>query len=336
MSINCGLIGLPNIGKSSIFNLLTNSNIKVDNFPFCTINPNIGFCYYWDNRLFILNNIINTKKIFPISIKFIDIAGLIKGAYKGEGLGNLFLNNIQSTSLIIHILRCFENDNISHIYNNINPIRDLEIVNQELILKDLEICNKNLLNKNNINDYILLKKILINLENGLFINKLFLSKIEINNLKKYNFLTIKPMIYIANINNENFIFKSKLLNFCKKNKFIIFLLNINKFKKKNEQIINKLLQKIIKFLNLHFYFTVSIKEIKAWILPKNSNLLHAGSLIHSDFIKLFIKAEIIHYDDFIKYKNKEFLKKNGKLYIKGKNYLVMDGDIINFILNQKK
>lgn len=338
MIIKCGIIGLPNIGKSTIFNFLTNSKVKTENYPFCTINPNIGYSYYKDKRLFILNKLTKSKKITFAYIKFIDIAGLIKDAYKGDGLGNNFLTNIQSTNILIHVIRFFKDKKIINIYNNLNPIKNIKIINNELIYNDINICNdlikkKIFLNKNKL--FIL--KILKILKKNILLNKIKFNYNELKFLKTNNFLTIKPMIYIGNINNINYK-KNSFLNFCKKNNIYIFFINPYKYYNNIEKkvtLINKIIYKILYFLKLKTFFTFNYNELKAWLVYKNTNLINGSSRIHTDFYKLFIKAKIIKYKDYIYYKNMKLLKKYGKIYIKGKNYLIKDGDIINFILNKK-
>ncbi|WP_343183677.1 redox-regulated ATPase YchF [Buchnera aphidicola] len=347
MSVQCGIIGLPNVGKSTIFNILTQMTVPSLNFPFCTINSNIGFSIVHDTRLIQLKNIVSPNKIIPTVVKIVDIAGLVKGASKGEGLGNKFLREIKEVNALIHVVRCFKDDSIIHVQNRVNPIDDIDIINTELIFSDIDLCEKNLSILNNfkgqnkqlvLEEKKLLKKCLLNLKKFIFLRKLNFSFQEINLIKKFNFLTLKPTIFLLNISEkkENNIYLKEVKKFLNNDIVNIICPTIlNKIKKKQNIILklSKIIYSIYKILNLKTFFTVGKKEIRAWSFIKNSKCIDVSKIIHSDFKKGFIRAKIISYIDFIKYKSENSVKKFGKLRLEGKNYLVQDGDIIHFLFN---
>lgn len=360
MSFKCGIIGLPNVGKSTIFNALTKSQIATANFPFCTINPNFGTVFVPDKRIEKILNIINTKKVTLAKIEFVDIAGLIKGASKGEGLGNKFLENIRQVDAICHIVRCFENKNIMHVCNQVNPENDINLINVELILSDLSLCERIIkkLNKKKSYDVVykknifLIEKCFSHLEKIKSLKSLKLHKDEKKIIKSFNFLTIKPTLYIANIdeykkenNFVNIINKlakkdgSSVLSICAKIEEDI--IRFNKYDrsllKKEFGIKDLALHKIIntgyKLLNLNTFFTAGYKEIKAWTIKKGAYANEAAGKIHTDFKKGFIKAQVISFENFIKFHGFQGAKNAGKLNLEGKKYIVKDGDIINFLFN---
>ncbi|QJC37633.1 redox-regulated ATPase YchF [Enterobacteriaceae endosymbiont of Donacia bicoloricornis] len=338
MELKCGIIGLPNVGKSTLFNVLTNSNVDALNYPFCTIKPNTSIVTVPDDRLCYLSKIIKSKKIIYSVVTFVDIAGLIKGASKGEGLGNQFLHNISEVDAIIHVVRCFSNKNILSL--SFNPIKDVNIINNEIINFDINLLYKLKNNKLFFKKWeYLLNKCLNFLKTGKLLNLLKLDKKEINFLKKLKLLTIKPIIIIANtdekkINNNFFLNEINILN----KSYLtlkICIKNLNKKQKilpinKNNDLKNIIICSF-KLLNLHTFYTVGIKEIKSWSILKGTTAFIAAKKIHSDIQKGFIRAQIIHYKDFIFYKSPIKAKLFGKMRIEGKQYIIQDGDIVNFL-----
>ncbi|WP_185858167.1 redox-regulated ATPase YchF [Blattabacterium cuenoti] len=336
--MKCGIIGLPNTGKSTFFNLISNSKVLSENFPFSTIEPNYGITKVPDERLYELKKIIHPKKIIPSEIKIVDIAGLIKGSHKGEGLGNQFLSHIRETNVIIHMIRFFHNISVLHVEGSVNPIRDKEIIDMELQLKDLETIEKRLekiIKKNSINkSKHILEKIFSFLKEGKNIRMYPFQDMEKKYIKNLQLLTIKPVIYICNIDNElNYQTNLHIENLKKIIKMENSTLVI--FSLKNYSTgINEVLKETYKLLNLQSFFTVGKKEIRSWSIPNPCTAYEASSVIHSDFKKGFIRAQIIHYEDFIKYGSEENVKKAGKILLAGKNYVIQDGDIIYFRFNQ--
>ncbi|AYN24854.1 redox-regulated ATPase YchF [Buchnera aphidicola] len=361
MGFKCGIIGLPNVGKSTLFNALTKGNSAVANFPFCTIKPNIGIVSVPDNRINNLAKIIVPEKIVNAFIEFVDIAGLVKGASKGEGLGNQFLSNIRDTNAIAHVVRCFKDDNISHVYDRVQPQIDVDIINSELILADFETCEKSVLklkkqlkfNKKEIEEkLVVLNKCLIHLKNFSMLKTLSLNQNEKKIISYLRFLTLKPIMYIANINEgkESHFFLNELEKIAKKEGSLVIPINSNleldlvnmnqdeqKYFMKSFNIIDLGLNNIIKsgykILDLITFFTAGIKEIRAWSIPNGSTSLQAADKIHSDFKRGFIRAQIMNYLDFIKYKSEAKVKEAGKYRSEGKFYQIEDGDIINFLFN---
>ncbi len=365
MSLSTGIIGLPNVGKSTLFNAITNSNVEAANYPFATIDPNIGIVYIPDKRLEKLAEIFNPEKVVYESFKFVDIAGLVKGASKGEGLGNKFLQNIREVDSICHVIRCFDNLDINHVENSVDPIRDLEIINLELIISDLEIVMKRFLrikksalsgDKVAFEEYSLLERVIKQLENSEFVSNLSLNENELFFLKSFNLITLKPFIFIANVDdesltnldsNQNYLNLKKYAN--ERNIEIIPIsakleFEISEFsdeEKKNflseYNIEYSGLENIIissfKMLNLSTFFTCGKKEIRAWQFQNGSTAPQTAGIIHTDFERGFIKAAVISYEDMIEYKDENKIKSLGKLRLEGKKYIVQDGDICDFRFN---
>ncbi|BBP45004.1 ribosome-binding ATPase YchF [Thiosulfatimonas sediminis] len=362
MAIKCGIVGLPNVGKSTLFNALTNAGIESANYPFCTIDPNIGVVAVPDPREQKLAQIVNPERIMSATVDFMDIAGLVEGASKGEGLGNKFLQNIRETDAIVQVVRCFENDDIVHVAGKVDPISDIEIINMELVLADSESLEKNAVkqqklaksgNKEAQARQALYERVLEEIKDGKLIRLVELNDDEKLLLRDLQLLTIKPMMYIANVNEDGFennplldkvreiaetqgavvvpvcaAIEAEIAELDDEDK-IEFLEEMGQ----EEPGLNRVIRAAYELLGLQTYFTAGVKEVRAWTIKKGATAPQAAGVIHTDFEKGFIRAEVTAYNDFVEFKGDNGAKAAGKQRLEGKEYIVQDGDVMHFRFN---
>ncbi|QTN39405.1 redox-regulated ATPase YchF [Cryomorphaceae bacterium] len=363
--MKCGIVGLPNVGKSTLFNCLSNAKAQSANYPFCTIEPNVGVINVPDDRIAKLESLVNPERVVPATVEIVDIAGLVKGASKGEGLGNQFLGNIRETNAILHVLRCFDNDNIVHVDGSIDPVRDKETIDIELQLKDLETVEKKMDklqklvkigDKNAVKGMGVLEKVKSSLLSGVSARAVELTESEREEFVDDMFLlTDKPIMYVCNV-DENSIregnaFVDKVREAVAGENAEVLVIaagteadisELETFEERemflddlglDEPGVNKLIRAAYRLLHLQTYFTAGEKEVRAWTIPVGATAPQSAGVIHTDFEKGFIRAEVIHYEDYVQYGSEASCREAGKIHIEGKEYVVQDGDVMHFRFN---
>lgn len=364
MALKCGIVGLPNVGKSTLFNCLSNAKAQSANFPFCTIEPNVGTISVPDPRLEKLESLVNPERVVPTTMEIVDIAGLVKGASKGEGLGNQFLANIRETDAIIHVLRCFDDGNIIHVDGSVDPIRDKEVIDLELQLKDLESIEKKIQSlvrnlksgdKEVVKENELATRIKEHLEKGLSVRSLEMDENEKELVKRFHLITSKPVMYLCNVDEASVKTGNQYVDKVREHvkaenaevlvigaKIEADITELETYEERQmfleelgleEPGVNRLIRSAYALLDLYTYFTAGVKEVRAWTITKGMTAPQAAGVIHTDFEKGFIRAEVMKYADYTTYGSESAVKEAGKFKVEGKEYVVEDGDIMHFRFN---